>query len=67
MNMPIAIVLLVVGVVLLLVGLGSADSIGNAFSRLFAGRLTDRTMLLIVGGIVLAIAGLVGCYRSRRV
>jgi hypothetical protein len=67
MNMPFALAITVIGVVLLVIGLGSADSIQNSFSRLFTGHLTDRTMWLVVGGSVCLIAGLFGCYRSRRV
>lgn len=66
MNMPIAIVLTVIGILLLVFGLGSVDSIQNSFSRLFSGHLTDRTMWLIVGGCVCMAVGLFGCYRSRR-
>jgi hypothetical protein len=66
MNMPIALALLITGIVLLIFGLGSADSIQNAFSRFFTGHFTDRTMWLIVGGCVCAVAGLVGCYRRQR-
>ncbi len=66
MNTPLAIALIVVGIVLLLVGLGSTDSIQNAFSRLFSGQFTDRTTLLIVGGCVCAVVGLVGCFRRAR-
>jgi len=67
MKMPLALALalLVAGLALLLFGLGSADSIENAFSRLFTGHSTSRTMWLIVGGTVLAVVGLVGCYRNR--
>ena len=66
MNMPIAIVLLIAGVALLVFGLGSTDSIQNAFSRVFTGHYTDRTTWLIVGGCVLFAIGLLGCFRSRR-
>ncbi|HYE07469.1 MAG TPA: DUF3185 family protein [Planctomycetota bacterium] len=66
MKMSLAIALVIVGIVLLIVGLGSADSIQNAFSRLFSGELTGKTMWLIVGGCVLAVVGLIGCMRSRR-
>ena len=55
------------GIILLLFGLGSADSIQNAFSRIFTGHSTDRTVWLIVGGSICALAGLVGCYRNRRI
>ena len=66
MNIPLALIILVVGIVLLVVGLGSADSIQNSFSRMFTGHLTDRTTLFIVGGCVCMLAGLVGVYRARR-
>ncbi len=67
MNFPVALVLTIVGIILLLFGLGSADSIQNSFSRLFTGHPTDRTMWLVVIGSVCLIAGLSGWYRSRRV
>jgi len=67
MNMPIALALLLVGILLLLVGLNAGDPIASAFSRLFSGKFSDRTTWLIVVGCICAIAGLVGCYRSRRI
>ncbi len=66
MKMPIALVFIVVGIALLIWGLGSADSIQNAFSRLFTGNPTDKTLWLIVGGCICFIAGVFGCYRSYR-
>jgi len=66
MKMTVAIVLILIGLVLLIMGLGSTDSIQNAFSRLFTGNFTDRTMLLIVGGCVLLVVGVFACYRNRR-
>lgn len=64
--MPSALALTAVGILLLLFGLGSADSIQNRFSRLFSGRFTDRTTWLIVGGCACVVIGLVGAYRSHR-
>ncbi len=66
MKMPVALGLIVAGILLLLFGLGSVDSIQNSFSRLFTGHFTDRTMWLIVGGSLCFVAGVVGCYRSRQ-
>jgi hypothetical protein len=66
MNLPIALALIVVGALLLLFGLNSMDSIQNAFSRLFSGHLTDRTMWLIIGGSLCFVAGVVGCFRSSK-
>ncbi len=66
MNLPLALTLIVAGIVLLIFGLGSADTIQDAFSRLFSGHFNDRTMWLIVGGTIVFIAGVFGCYRSSR-
>lgn len=49
--------LLVVGVVLLVMGITAADSIGSQFSRLFSGTPTDKSIWLMVGGIVSIIVG----------
>lgn len=53
MNISIALVMLVAGIALLIFGLGSTDSINNAFSRVFTGHYDERTTWLIVGGCVL--------------
>ncbi len=66
MNFPIALALIVAGVVLLIFGLSSMDSIQNAFSRAFSGHLTDRTMWMIVGGSICFVAGVFGCYRNSK-
>jgi len=68
MNTPIALALafVVVGIVLLIFGLNSADSIQGAFSRLFSGHHTDKTMWLIVGGCVCLVVGVLGGIRNRR-
>lgn len=66
MKMPLALAFVVAGIALLIFGLNSADSIQSAFSRLFSGQFTDRTMWLIVGGSVCLIVGLFGSFYSRR-
>lgn len=50
-----AVVLL--GVVLLVMGISAADSVGSSFSRLFTGHPTDKSIWLIVGGIVCILSG----------
>lgn len=67
MKMPIALCFLVVGIILLLFGLNSADSIRDSFSRFFSGQFSDRTMWFIVGGSVCVVVGLFGSFYSRRV
>ena len=52
------IVLLVVGVILLIVGMNSSDSVADQVSETFTGRFTRATMWYILGGIGLALVGL---------
>jgi hypothetical protein len=58
MNKPLGIALLVVGVVLIVFGISASDSFGSDVSRFFTGTPTDRSMWLLLGGIVAAIVGL---------
>ncbi len=67
MKMPIALAILVVGIILLLFGLNSSQSILDSFSRIFSGQFSDRTMWFIVGGSVCVVVGLYGTYNNRRV
>lgn len=53
------IVLLVLGVVLLIFGLNSSNSVVDQVSEGVTGRYTDTTMWYIIGGIVLGLVGLV--------
>jgi hypothetical protein len=66
MKTPIALAILVVGIILLIFGLNSADSISDSFSRFFSGQFSDRTMWFIVGGSVCVVLGLYGSYHGRR-
>jgi hypothetical protein len=51
--------LLVIGVILLIVGISSSDSLADQVSETFTGRFTDKTMWYIVGGAAAAVVGLV--------
>jgi hypothetical protein len=51
-------VLMVVGVVLLIVGINSSDSLVDQVNESFTGRFTDSTMWYILGGIALGVVGL---------
>ncbi|HEX9784097.1 MAG TPA: DUF3185 family protein [Opitutaceae bacterium] len=57
MNKVISLALLVVGAVLIIYGISASDSLGSDFSRFFTGSPTDRTIWLLIGGIVAAAVG----------
>jgi len=66
MNKPISLALLGGGILLLVYGFNASESIGSDVSRLFTGSPTDRTIWLLVGGAILAIAGSLGLVRDSR-
>lgn len=66
MNKPLSLALLAVGVVLLIYGISAADSISSSFSRFFTGSPTEKTVWLLAGGIVAAVAGLFGLMRASK-
>lgn len=57
MNKPIALALLVVGVVLLIFGLNAGDSIASTAKEAVTGTPTDRSIWLIVLGVIGIISG----------
>ena len=54
----VGVALLVIGIVLIIVGINSSNSISDQVSDAFTGRFTQNTMLFIVGGIAVSIIGL---------
>ncbi|MCP3719538.1 DUF3185 family protein [Paraburkholderia sp. CNPSo 3281] len=66
MAKAISIALIACGVVLLYFGGQSLHSFANDMSRLFTGAPTNRTILLIVGGIAATLAGITGLTMSGR-
>ena len=47
-------------------GVSASESLGSDISRFFTGSPTDRTMWLLIGGIVIAAIGLGGLFTSNR-
>ena len=66
MNKPVSLALLVGGIVLIIWGISASDSIGSSCSRIFTGAPTDRTIWLLVGGIVATVVGLFGVMRGTK-
>ena len=67
MRPMLGLALLVLGVVLLIWGLQSSDSIASSFHRFFDGTPTDKTVWLISGGVVAALCGVGMLAMSKRV
>lgn len=63
MNRMLSLGLLVGGVVLVIFGLNSTDSLSSSISRFFTGSPTDETILMLVGGSAAVAIGLVGLRR----
>lgn len=58
--------LLAVGIVLVILGINAANSIGSDLSQTFRGTPTDRATLLILCGVGSTVAGLIGMFLSFR-
>jgi uncharacterized membrane protein HdeD (DUF308 family) len=58
MNRAIGIALLAGGIALIIFGINASESFSSDVSRFFTGNPTDKTVWLLVGGIVASIAGL---------
>lgn len=67
MKNALSIALLIAGIILICAGINAWNSLGSGVSRLFTGAPTDRTLWLLVSGVVLAGAGLFGLKRGSRV
>jgi uncharacterized membrane protein YidH (DUF202 family) len=66
MNKLIAIAILVVGVILLCLAYNSYHSAASGVSRAITGTSTDKTVWLLISGIVATAAGLAGTFRGTK-
>jgi len=66
MNKALGIGLLIAGIVLAIFGINASDSFGSDLSRFFTGTPTDKSMWLLVGGIIVAGTGLFMTLSPRR-
>ena len=65
MKLPIAVALLGGGVVLMILGITAMDSFSLDISRFFTGTPTDKSVWMLIAGVVIALAGLTLTLRSR--
>lgn len=61
----IALVILAGGVVLVIYGISASDSFSSDVSRFFTGSPTDKTIWLLIGGVVAIVIGLFGLLRGH--
>ena len=65
-NKLISLVLLAGGIVLVIYGVSASESFSSDVSRFFTGSPTDKTMWLMIGGILAIVIGLVGLLRVHK-
>ncbi|HEX3799881.1 MAG TPA: DUF3185 family protein [Verrucomicrobiae bacterium] len=66
MNKIISLALLAGGIVLIIIGINSSNSFGSDVSRFFTGSPTNKAIWLLIGGVVAAVAGLIGTLRGSK-
>lgn len=66
MNKPISLALLIGGIILIIYGVAAADSVGSDISRFFTGNPTDKTIWMLLGGIVATAIGAGGLMRGTK-
>ena len=54
------------GILLLIFGINAYDSSNSDISRFFTGSATDKSIWMLVGGVVAIILGLVGSLRGSK-
>jgi hypothetical protein len=65
MNKVVSLAILAGGIVLVIYGVSASKSFSSDVSRFFTGSPTDKTMWLLIGGIVAIVIGLVGLFRGQ--
>ncbi len=66
MNKIISLAILAGGIVLVIYGVSASKSFSSDVSRFFTGSPTDKTMWLLIGGIVAIVVGLAGLFLGQR-
>ena len=66
MSKALSIGLLAIGVLLIALGLNAADSLASDVKRFFSGNPTDKSVWLLIGGVLVAVVGLGGLATGRR-
>lgn len=62
----VSIAILAGGIILLLSGINAYDSTSSDISRFFTGSATDKSIWLLVSGVVVTALGLAGLWRGSK-
>jgi len=66
MNKAISLAVLAGGILLLIFGINAYDSSSSDISRFFTGSATDKSIWMLVGGLVVTVLGLVSFARGSK-
>jgi hypothetical protein len=61
-----SVAILAAGIILIIWGMMEMDSFSSDVSRIFTGSPTDRSMWLLIGGIIVSIIGVAGIVKGRK-
>ncbi|MFN2372321.1 MAG: DUF3185 family protein, partial [Cyclonatronaceae bacterium] len=61
-----SVAILAAGIILIIWGMMEMDSFSSDVSRIFTGSPTDRSMWLLIGGIIVGIIGIAGIVKGRK-
>jgi len=65
MNKPLSIAIFIAGVILLIYGLNAGDSIVSQTKEAVTGTPTDKSVYLVIGGVVAIVVGGWGTFLRR--
>jgi len=66
MNRAVSLAILAGGILLTIYGVSASNSFSSDISRFFTGSPTDKTIWMLIGGVVAIIIGLVGLLRRSK-
>ena len=66
MDKTISLAILAGGILLLIFGVNTSNSVSSDISRVFTDAPTDKAIWMLVGGIVVSVIGLAGLVRGSR-
>ena len=66
MNRAVSLAILAGGILLMIYGVAASESFSSDISRFFTGSPTDKTIWMLVGGVVAIIIGLLGLLRGSK-